>query len=74
MFLRKTTNEYGTPVAEFKCDTCGTIYTICPQPENLDNWQNCMAEGCESYDPSRDVDWMFPDEPKVTPIRRPSRR
>lgn len=64
-------NEYGTPVAAYKCDTCGNAYTVCPIPENDEEWNNCLVEECASYDPKRDIDWMFPDDPKVTPIIRP---
>ena len=74
MFLRDTVNEYGTPAAEFKCDTCGGIFTVCPRPENFNNWQNCLANECDSYDPKRDIEWMFPEDPKVTPITSPGRR
>lgn len=66
-------NERGTPVAVYQCDHCGTDYTVCPIPESDDPWNSCLGLDCPSYEPSRDVEWMFPDDPKVTPIRRPRR-
>ena len=30
MRLRETTNEYGTPVVEYRCETCGETFTVCP--------------------------------------------
>ena len=56
-YIEESVNEYGTPISVFKCDTCGDTYTLCPAiPENKrDQWQNCMADICPSYDPNRDV-------------------
>lgn len=69
MRLRETTNEYGTPVIEYRCETCGETFTICPAPalENDDQWAGCMAPTCASYDPARDVDKWF-DEGRVRAI------
>jgi hypothetical protein len=63
MRLRETTNEYGTPVAEYRCQTCGEIFTICPapEPEKDDQWKDCLARECSSYDESRDIDKWFED-------------
>lgn len=47
------TNEYGVKVTEHICDTCGAPFTICP---GVDDWANCLAEDCDSYDPSCEVD------------------
>ena len=47
------TNEWGVRVTEHICDTCGVEYTICP---GVDNWNNCLADNCDSYDPDCEVD------------------
>ena len=62
MKLCMTENEYGTPVNLYLCDTCGSSYTVCPAPDSDDNWKSCLSVECASYDPSRDVDWLFVDE------------
>lgn len=69
MRLRETTNEYGTPVAEYRCENCGELFTVCPMPAaNEDEyWNGCTAPNCASYDPTRDIDKWF-DEGRV--IRR----
>ena len=66
MRISETTNEYGTPVVEYRCETCGDLFTICPAPppENDDQWTGCQAPECASYDESRDVDKWF-DEGRV---------
>ena len=75
MKLRTTTNDYGVLVTEYKCDICNSLYTVCPSPEDDDKWQTCLAKTCDSYDPTRDTDWMFSSEDnKVTPIRTPYRK
>ena len=61
-------NEYGTLVGVFECDTCGTEYTVCPNPTNPDNFQNCLAPSCDSYDIKRDVDLLFDDPEKYNEI------
>lgn len=69
MRLRETINEYGTPVVEYRCESCGETFTICPapEPEKDDQWTGCMAATCASYDESRDVDRWF-DEGRVRAI------
>ena len=52
-------NEYGTRILVKRCKTCNTRFTVCPRPDNLDDWENCMAPECASYDKSRDVDDIF---------------
>lgn len=49
-------NAYGVRVLSDSCDTCGRKFTVAPYPQNPDNWRNCLAMDCESYDPLRDVD------------------
>jgi hypothetical protein len=63
MRLRQTTNEYGTSVVEYRCETCGELFTICPapDPEEDEQWTGCMAPTCASYDPARDADKLFDD-------------
>jgi hypothetical protein len=66
MRLRETTNEFGTPVVEYRCETCRERFTVCPAPaaEEDDQWNGCTQPECASYDPERDVDKCF-DEGKV---------
>ena len=47
------TNEYGVRVTEHICKTCGVEFTVCP---GIDNWNDCLVEPCQSYDPERDID------------------
>lgn len=69
MRLRETVNEYGTSVVEYRCETCGETFTICPapKPERDDQWTGCMAPECDSYDSDRDIDKWF-DEGRVRAI------
>lgn len=69
MRLRETTNEYGTPVVEYRCETCDRTFTVCPAPtpENDVNWLGCLSTECASYNPARDVDKWF-DEGRVRAI------
>jgi hypothetical protein len=66
MRLRETTNEYGTPVVGYRCETCAMEFTVCPAPEPTedDQWRGCMVPPCASYDPARDADKWF-DEATV---------
>jgi DNA-directed RNA polymerase subunit RPC12/RpoP len=84
MRLRETANGYGTPVVEYRCETCGETFTICPapEPEKDGQWTGCMAPTCGSYDPTRDADKLFDDgdvlsfERRKNPgcvIRRPAK-
>ena len=47
------TNEYGVRVTEHICDTCGTLFSLCP---GVDDWPDCLGIDCDSYDPDREVD------------------
>jgi len=68
MFLKYAKNECGTDITEFKCETCGDIFTICPKVEsaNFDKWENCLAKECASYDPSRDADILFMSDDEIS--------
>lgn len=63
MRLRETVNECGTPVVEYRCETCGDTFTVCPAPpsEDDDQWTGCQATICASYEPDRDADKFFDD-------------
>jgi hypothetical protein len=67
--IRETANEYGTKVAEYRCTSCGALFTVCPAPTaNEDEyWTGCTAPECGSYDPKRDIDKWF-DEGRVRSI------
>jgi len=52
MFLRLTTNEYGTQVSEHLCETCFKTFTVCPAiREGQKGWDNCLGIDCPSYNP-----------------------
>ena len=55
-YLGRSTNEYGTPVSRHRCDDCGDEFTVCPESPNFGG---CLAEGCPSYDISRDIDRVW---------------
>jgi hypothetical protein len=61
MLTNLTANQYGTPVAEGCCDTCGRYYTVVPipEPEHWRCWNNCLRPDCDSYDITRDADLWF---------------
>lgn len=65
--MKIAVNEYGTPVAEFVCKTCGKPYTVCPVPKPRSEraWENCLAPECPSYDPKRDADKLFEQGVKI---------
>lgn len=70
MFLEVRSNEYGTPVDAYRCETCGEEFTVCPAHKDRscdDQWTGCQAPECASYDPGRDVDKWF-DEGRVRVI------
>ena len=52
-------NEYGTPVYVNNCRICGREYSVCPHPDSIEDWQECLSEDCESYDPKRNADIYF---------------
>lgn len=52
-------NEYGTRVYVNRCRDCGAEFTVCPIPDNTEDWQHCMSEDCASYDETRDGDKLF---------------
>ena len=66
-FLRMTFNDYGTPVSQHRCDSCGDVFTVCPGPEEGESGEEfdkrfggcCLAETCGSYSLPRDVDLFF---------------
>lgn len=50
-------NMHGTPVQVGVCKFCGRPFTVCPEPD--EPYDECLAEDCASYDPSRDADKIF---------------
>lgn len=54
-------NPYGTSVLARRCKTCGSYFTVCPKPGDAGAWENCLSPQCASYDPGRDVDYLFPE-------------
>lgn len=54
-----TRNEFGTPIIRRKCETCGREFSVCPAPEDDEDWKSCLDKDCSSYDPGRDVDKLF---------------
>ena len=65
MKIGYATNEYGTSVTKYWCDTCGEEYTVCPSPENDDEWNNCLSPDCPSYDSGRDIDKIFDTDAEI---------
>ena len=64
MRLGTALNEYGTPVGVHRCDSCSRWFTVCPDDTSADaQWAGCLAETCDTYDVTRDVDLMFEIEP-----------
>lgn len=70
--LRQTTNGYGTSVVEYRCETCGETFMVCPAPslEEDEQWTGCQARTCGSYDPARDADRLFDDGDVLSLERR----
>jgi len=75
-------NECGTRIALHKCDTCGIEYTVtAPKADySPENFQDCLAPECASYDVNRDMDLLFMTddeiarEKKIVPINLKARR
>lgn len=61
MYRGEGINEHGTPVSLHACDSCGYKFSVCPAvPEDIrDQWDGCMREGCETYEPMRDAELYF---------------
>lgn len=58
-FVELGVNEFGTPVSRHLCDSCGRPFSVCP-PVEEDSWGGCcLAEGCASYDLTRDIDLVW---------------
>lgn len=57
-------NDYGVDVTVMVCEACGSIFTVTGDT-SLEQWGGavCLAEECDSYDVTRDVDLMFAIEP-----------
>ena len=66
-------NEYGTPVSVHTCQTCGMEFTLCPlvPDDKSDQWPDCMALECESYDPHRDADILFQSDKEIANNGKP---
>ena len=60
-YVGESANEYGTQVSVFDCEECGQRFSVCPHvpEERRDQWDGCLAEGCASYEPTRDADLYF---------------
>ena len=62
MKIGELRNGYGVPVSLHRCVYCGSSFTVTPATDNA--WGlGCLADGCPSYDISRDVDlfWNYAD-------------
>lgn len=64
MHIGYCNNEFGTLVSRHRCDKCGTEFVVCPAvyPDDL-QWNCCLATVCDSYDPTRDADKLFHEDP-----------
>lgn len=67
MKLSDGVNEFGTPITNFKCDYCGSKFSVCPaiEDKHLDSFKGCTIHPCESYDPKRDIDILFMDKKEL---------
>lgn len=54
-------NENGVQVSVHYCHSCGEQFTVCPPSETFGTG-GCLAEGCFSYDESRDAERFFEDD------------
>ncbi len=68
MFLQYKKNKYGTKVAEFECDSCESIFTVCPCPDisRINNYPGCQHEDCSTYNPDTDVDYLFSSKDEIS--------
>ncbi len=57
-------NEFGMPVSNHVCASCGQSFTVCP-PASDSFGDGCLAEGCASYDVARDADLFFATDPDI---------
>jgi hypothetical protein len=67
-------NEYGTLVSVHICGeaVCGGAFTVCPATP-ADRFgdtfgDGCLAEGCPSYDISRDVGLFWDVDPDIVRV------
>lgn len=68
----RSLNEYGTEVSVHRCDACGGTFTVCPAVDENRFGGGCLAEGCPSYDITRDID-LFWDDPTLRIMRGAAR-
>lgn len=56
------------------CRACGRPFTVTPEPppEIEDQWLDCLADDCPSYDIGRDVDMFFEPMAEAGLIQRGS--
>lgn len=56
--LRDSNNNHGTPTSVHRCDRCGGEFTVTPRvpEERRGEWNECLSEDCDSYEPMRDVE------------------
>lgn len=66
MYIKRTENKHGTGESHHVCDTCGSDFTITPAVEpDSHSFDNCLAEGCDSYDPDRDIEPLFMTDKEI---------
>lgn len=52
-------NEYGRVVTVMTCSSCGREFTVTGE-HTAETWgTGCTMPDCDTYDLSRDVEWMF---------------
>ena len=62
MKIGEERNEHGILRSVHRCPDCNNEFTVTPAAGS--DWGGCLGEGCPSYDPDRDCEWMFEeDEP-----------
>lgn len=65
-FVKEEPNEHGTTSSHHICDTCGKPFTMTPSCKDKEGWENCLADECASYDPSRDADILFMSDEEIS--------
>ncbi len=60
MKIASLRNAHGVTIGRYRCEYCGRIFDVMPEPQSGD-WSGCLSPRCQSYDPGRDVGWMFED-------------
>ena len=56
-------NRHGVIVSDHICDTCDEPFTVTPAVDETRWGGSCLDVTCKSYDPARDADRFFGENP-----------